>query len=55
LRLVIDCLARGGVKVSIQHAYFSTPNLAAILAEERIALAMKNAAALTYGDFGNLA
>lgn len=43
------------VEVSTEHADFFTRNLVAILAEERIALAQKNAAALTYGDFGNVA
>lgn len=43
------------VEVSTEHADFFTRNLVAILAEERIALAVKNAAALTYGDFGNVA
>ena len=43
------------VEVSTEHADFFTRNLVAILAEERIALAPKNAAALTYGDFGNIA
>jgi HK97 family phage major capsid protein len=42
------------VEVSTEHADFFTRNLVAILAEERIALAVKNAAALTYGDFGNV-
>ncbi|SOB88297.1 phage major capsid protein, HK97 family [Sphingomonas guangdongensis] len=43
------------VEVSTEHADFFTRNLVAILAEERIALAVKNALALTYGDFGNVA
>lgn len=43
------------VEVSTEHADFFTRNLVAILAEERIALAVKNSAALTYGDFGNVA
>jgi HK97 family phage major capsid protein len=43
------------VEVSTEHADFFTRNLVAILAEERIALANKNPAALTYGDFGNVA
>lgn len=43
------------VEVSTEHADFFTSNKVAILAEERIALAPKNAAALTYGDFGNVA
>lgn len=42
------------VEVSTEHADFLTRNLVAILCEERIALAPKNAAALTYGDFGNV-
>ena len=42
------------VEVSTEHDDFFTKNLVAILAEERIALAPKNAAALTYGDFGNV-
>lgn len=43
------------IEVSTEHADFFTRNLVAILCEERIALAVKNAAALTYGDFGNVA
>ena len=43
------------VEVSTEHADFFTRNLVAILAEERIALAQKNTAAITYGDFGNIA
>jgi HK97 family phage major capsid protein len=42
------------VEVSTEHADFFTRNLVAILAEERLALAIKNATALTYGDFGNV-
>lgn len=42
------------VEVSTEHADYFTRNLVALLAEERIALAVKNAAALTYGDFGNI-
>lgn len=42
------------VEVSTEHADFFTRNLVAILAEERIALAVKQAAALVYGDFGNV-
>lgn len=42
------------VEISTEHADFFTRNLVAILAEERLALAVKNAAALTYGDFGNI-
>ena len=43
------------VEVSTEHADFFTRNLVAILAEERIGLAVKQALALTYGDFGNVA
>jgi HK97 family phage major capsid protein len=43
------------VEVSTEHADFFTRNLVAILAEQRLALAVKQAAALTYGDFGNVA
>lgn len=43
------------VEISTEHADFFTRNLVAILAEQRLALAQKNAAALTYGDFGNVA
>ena len=32
-----------------------TRNLVTVLAEERVAFAVKQATALTYGDFGNLA
>jgi HK97 family phage major capsid protein len=39
------------VEVSTEHSDFFTKNLVAILAEERLALAIKNAVALTYGDF----
>jgi len=42
------------VEVSTEHADFFTRNLVAILAEQRLALAVKNPAALTYGDFGNV-
>jgi len=42
------------VEVSTEHADFFTRNLVAILAEERIALAVKRPTALTYGDFGNV-
>jgi HK97 family phage major capsid protein len=42
------------VEVSTEHADFFTRNMVAILAEQRLALAVKNAAALTYGDFGNV-
>lgn len=41
------------VEVSTEHADFFTRNLVAVLAEERVALAVKQAAALTYGSFGN--
>ncbi|MGQ4273409.1 phage major capsid protein [Terrihabitans sp. B22-R8] len=41
------------VEVSTEHADFFTRNLVAILAEERLALAVKQAKALTYGAFGN--
>jgi HK97 family phage major capsid protein len=43
------------VEVSTEHANFFTRNLVAILAEQRLALAVKDAAALTFGDFGNVA
>lgn len=43
------------VEVSTEHSDFFTKNLVAILCEERIALAVKNTLALTYGDFGNVA
>ena len=43
------------VEVSTEHADFFVRNLVAIRAEERLALATKNALALTYGDFGNVA
>jgi len=39
------------VEVSTEHADFFTRNLVAILAEERIGLALKQAQALTYGKF----
>ena len=39
------------VQVSTEHADFFTRNLVAILAEERIALAVKKPSALTYGSF----
>jgi HK97 family phage major capsid protein len=42
------------VEVSTEHADFFTRNMVAILAEQRLALAVKNSAALTYGDFGNV-
>lgn len=43
------------IEVSTEHADFFTRNLVAIRAEERLALALKNADALVYGDFGNVA
>jgi len=43
------------VEVSTEHADFFVRNLVAILAEERIGLAVKQSAALTTGDFGNVA
>ncbi|WP_026613404.1 phage major capsid protein [Ensifer aridi] len=43
------------VEVSTEHADFFVRNLVAILAEERIGLAVKQPLALTYGDFGNAA
>jgi hypothetical protein len=33
---------------------FFTRNFVAILAEQRLPLAVKNGTALTYGDFGNV-
>lgn len=42
------------VEVSTEHADFFVRNLVAILAEERIGLAVKQPLALTYGDFGNV-
>ena len=39
------------VEISTEHADFFTSNKVAILAEERLALAVKNAKALTYGTF----
>lgn len=42
------------VEVSTEHDDFFTRNLVAILAEQRLALATKNALALTFGDFGNV-
>lgn len=41
------------VEVSTEHADYFVRNLVAILAEERIGLAVKQPLALTYGDFGN--
>jgi len=43
------------VEVSTEHADFFTRNLVAVLAEERIGLAVKETKALTYGDFGLVA
>ena len=43
------------VEVATEHADFFVRNLVAILAEERLALAIKRPAALVYGDFGNVA
>lgn len=43
------------VEVSTEHADFFVRNMVAILAEQRLALAVKNSLALTYGDFGNVA
>ena len=43
------------VEVSTEHADFFTRNLVAILAEERLGLAIKQRSALVYGDFGNVA
>lgn len=43
------------VEVSTEHSDFFVKNLVAILAEQRLALAVKNGTALTYGDFGNVA
>jgi len=42
------------VEVSTEHADFFTRNMVAILCEERLGLAVKNEAALVYGDFGNV-
>jgi len=43
------------VEVSTEHADFFVRNLVAVLAEERIGLAVKQTKALTYGDFGLVA
>lgn len=43
------------VMVSTEHSDFFTRNLVAILCEQRLAQAIKNPLALTYGDFGNVA
>lgn len=40
------------VEISTEHADYFIRNLVAILAEERLALAVKNPNALIYGDFG---
>lgn len=42
------------VEVSSEHDDFFIRNMIAILAEQRLALAVKQALALTYGDFGNV-
>lgn len=41
------------VEISTEHSDFFTRNLVAILAEERIGLAVKQSAGLTYGDFAD--
>jgi hypothetical protein len=41
--------------VSTEHADFFVRNLVAVLAKERIGMAVKQAKALTYGDFGLVA
>lgn len=43
------------IEVATEHADFFVRNMVAILCEERIALAVKQAGALIYGDFGNVA
>lgn len=43
------------VEVSTEHADYFVKNLVAVRAEERLALAIKQAGALIYGDFGNVA
>ena len=43
------------VEVSTEHSDFFVRNLVAILAEERLGLAVKQAEAMVYGDFGNVA
>ncbi|MFG1465251.1 phage major capsid protein [Xanthobacter sp. DSM 24535] len=42
------------VEVGTEHADFFVRNLVAVLAEERIGFAVKQAKALTYGSFGNV-
>ncbi|RIY01484.1 phage major capsid protein [Aureimonas flava] len=43
------------VEISTEHSDFFARNLVAILAEERLAFAVKNPNALVYGDFGFIA
>lgn len=43
------------IEVSTEHSDYFVRNLVAILSEERIGLAVKQAGALIYGDFGNVA
>jgi HK97 family phage major capsid protein len=43
------------IEVATEHADFFVRNMVAILAEERLALAIKQAGATIYGDFGNVA
>ena len=43
------------IEVSTEHADYFVRNMIAILCEERLALAVKQAGALIYGDFGNVA
>lgn len=43
------------IELSTEHADFFVRNMVAILCEERLGLAIKNALALTYGDFGRIA
>jgi HK97 family phage major capsid protein len=42
------------VEISTEHANFFEKNMVAIRAEQRLGLAIKNPAALTFGDFGNV-
>lgn len=42
------------VEVATEHEDYFTRNMVAILAEERVALAVKQPLALTYGEFGNV-